>query len=220
MRPIETLNSKENIFGLRLKLLRQNIMNKSQSELANILGIPQPTLSAYELGKNKPTIDAVINIADKCNVSIDWLCGRDISTMLHSLGDIVNILFELYETNEFACKTEIHDRVDLEKVNETDDERRNYIQLTFYHNDSWHNPQYTYSLELCVILKHVYALYSSYIDYDYPQDFYEEKKKELIEMYSHFPITKIDFSGLSEEERLLKRLEKIKNELKKFQDTQ
>ena len=70
--------NKDNIFGERLKILRSITMDMSQRDFAKLLGIPQPNLSAYESGRNKPTIDTVINISDKCNVSIDWLCGRDI----------------------------------------------------------------------------------------------------------------------------------------------
>lgn len=72
------INGKNNIFGKRLRELRLETLNMNQREFAKLLGIPQPNLSAYESGRNKPTIDSVINISDKCNVSIDWLCGRDI----------------------------------------------------------------------------------------------------------------------------------------------
>ena len=72
------INGKNNTFGKRLRELRLETLNMNQREFAKRLGIPQPALSAYESGRNKPTIDSVINISDKCNVSIDWLCGRDI----------------------------------------------------------------------------------------------------------------------------------------------
>ena len=72
------INEKNNIFGKRLRELRLETLNMNQREFAKLLGISQPSLSAYESGRNKPTIDSVINISDKCNVSIDWLCGRDI----------------------------------------------------------------------------------------------------------------------------------------------
>ena len=72
------INGKNNIFGKRLRELRLENLNMNQREFAKLLGISQPSLSAYESGRNKPTIDSVINISDKCNVSIDWLCGRDI----------------------------------------------------------------------------------------------------------------------------------------------
>ena len=71
------INGKNNTFGKRLRELRLETLNMNQREFAKLLGIPQPSLSAYESGRNKPTIDSVINISDKCNVSMDWLCGRD-----------------------------------------------------------------------------------------------------------------------------------------------
>ena len=71
------INGKNNIFGKRLRELRLETLNMNQREFAKLLGISQPSLSAYESGRNKPTIDSVINISDKCNVSTDWLCGRD-----------------------------------------------------------------------------------------------------------------------------------------------
>lgn len=53
----------------RLKYLRS--INKKQKEFAEFLGVPQPSMSAYENGKNNPTIDVLIDIADKCKVSLD-----------------------------------------------------------------------------------------------------------------------------------------------------
>lgn len=69
--------NRDNIFGNRLRILRKNILKLTQKEFSELIRTPQPTLSAYESGRNKPTIDVVINIANKCNVSIDWLCGND-----------------------------------------------------------------------------------------------------------------------------------------------
>ncbi len=58
------------------------------------------------------------------------------------------------------------------------------------------------------MIKKVFELHSRLVNYDYPQDYYDSEKKRLIEMYDDFPITKIDFSGIPEEERL-----KIRNEI-------
>ena len=71
------INGKNNIFGKRLRELRLETLNMNQREFAKLLGIPQPTLSAYESGRIKPKIDAAINISEKCDASLDWLCGRD-----------------------------------------------------------------------------------------------------------------------------------------------
>ena len=72
-------------------------MKKTQKEFSELLNIPQPTLSAYEGGRNKPTVDVVINIAEKCNVSVNWLCGQDSSVQLNSLGDLSSVLYDMSE---------------------------------------------------------------------------------------------------------------------------
>ena len=71
------INGKNNIFGKRLRELRLETMNMNQREFAKLLGIAQQKISAYETGRSKPTIAAAINISEKFDVSLDWLCGRD-----------------------------------------------------------------------------------------------------------------------------------------------
>lgn len=80
----------------QLKYLR-SINKKTQKEFAEFLGIPQPSVSAYENGKNNPTIDINIEIADKCNVSLDWLAGKgsDYTFGLSSMRDFVLFMYEL-----------------------------------------------------------------------------------------------------------------------------
>ena len=118
------MTDKDNLFGERLKSLRSMRGNKSQKEFAEELGIPQPTLSSYESGKIKPTVDAIINIADKCGISMDWLCGRDETFRLGSLGDVLSFFLEIFETEEFSIKTTVHNRVDIERKDATDDNDR------------------------------------------------------------------------------------------------
>lgn len=65
--------NKCNIFLERLKNLHTVIMKKLRKEFSEFISIPQPTLPAYESGRNKSNIDVIINIADKCNISVDWL---------------------------------------------------------------------------------------------------------------------------------------------------
>lgn len=211
----ETKSNKENIFGERLKQLRSAIMKKTQKEFSEFMGIPQPTLSAYESGRNKPTVDVVINIANKCNVSVDWLCGNDNVASIKSLADLMNVLFEIYEANEFSCKTAIHDRVDFEETGETDDALRNWIQMTFYHNEGRLHPEQIYSANICSMIKEAYELHSELINYDCSQKYYDSQKEHIIESYSNYPITKIDFSSVSEDERKKLRKEKLRAELEK-----
>ena len=51
----------------RLKYLR-SINKKTQKEFAEFLGIPQPSMSAYENGKNNPTIDVLIDKIGRAHV--------------------------------------------------------------------------------------------------------------------------------------------------------
>ena len=104
------INGKNNIFGKRLRELRLETLNMNQREFAKLLGISQPSLSAYESGRNKPTIDSVINISDKCNVSIDWLCGRDNkprNSEVEAYSSVENDAPEI-DSNDYVIKATIY----------------------------------------------------------------------------------------------------------------
>ena len=59
----------------RIRDLRED-RDLRQSDLAELIGIDQRTISNYETGKSKPDSDALIRLADFFNVSIDYLVGR------------------------------------------------------------------------------------------------------------------------------------------------
>ncbi len=63
-----------NIFGKRLKLLRENA-NISIFRLAQELNISPSAISQYESGKRTPSDDIKILIAKFFNVSADYLLG-------------------------------------------------------------------------------------------------------------------------------------------------
>jgi len=56
--------------GLRIRRLRGELL---QDELAAYLNISQGQLSKIEGGRIAPTLDTVAKIAEKYNVSIDWI---------------------------------------------------------------------------------------------------------------------------------------------------
>lgn len=64
------------IFAIRMIEARA-IKEISQAELSRITGIAPATLSSYEHGKS-PTINKALKIANALEVSLDWLCGKDI----------------------------------------------------------------------------------------------------------------------------------------------
>lgn len=59
-------------FGKRLELLRKE-KNIKQCDLANTIGLTQQTISSYEKGKNKPSIDILLRLANELDVSSDYL---------------------------------------------------------------------------------------------------------------------------------------------------
>ncbi len=62
------------VLAIRIKELRSS-MNMTQREFSTFVGCTAATLSAYENGSKSPSLEIIKGIAEKCNVSIDWLCG-------------------------------------------------------------------------------------------------------------------------------------------------
>lgn len=96
--------SETNTFSTRLKELRSSL-SMTQVQFASYVGTNQVTLSAYETGSTNPSLEVVKEIAKKCNVSIDWLCGisdkknlgneiKDYPDLLRTLVSICSIKYE------------------------------------------------------------------------------------------------------------------------------
>lgn len=103
----------DKIIGQKLKELRAS-MNMTQKEFGDLINIAQTTLSSYENDSKTPNIETLYSIAEKCNISIDWLCGLskikntntfinypDIFRVLVNMSSAVNTSFlERYYNNE------------------------------------------------------------------------------------------------------------------------
>ena len=57
-------------FPDRLRRLRE------RHQLSELCGLNRNTIKRYEMGTQKPSMDALISIADYFGVSIDYLLGR------------------------------------------------------------------------------------------------------------------------------------------------
>lgn len=63
--------------AFRKNLIELRKLNRlTQRQMAERLGIAQPSYIRYENGKAEPTIENLVKIADIFDVSIDSLCGR------------------------------------------------------------------------------------------------------------------------------------------------
>ena len=62
---------------IQIRLIEQRKLNKlTQRQLAEQLGITQPSYIRYENGSAEPNIDTLIKLADIFDVSVDYLIGR------------------------------------------------------------------------------------------------------------------------------------------------
>ncbi len=85
------------IISKRLKELRQNL-NLTQREMAKDLDITAAALSKYESEIANPSINVLIAIAKKYNVSVDWLLGlsdNSTTTELKTYSDVLENIFQL-----------------------------------------------------------------------------------------------------------------------------
>lgn len=85
------------IFANRIKQLRKSL-SMTQKDFSEYIGVKQQTLSGYERGIMKPPLDIAKNIAEKCNISIDWLCGLSnnqsiIKESIWTYADIIEFCF-------------------------------------------------------------------------------------------------------------------------------
>lgn len=91
------------VLAVRIKELRTS-MKMTQKEFSAFVGCTAATLSAYENGSKSPSLEIIKGIAEKCNVSIDWLCGlsdkKNISSIPQTLADIFEMLFLIQEYSE------------------------------------------------------------------------------------------------------------------------
>lgn len=188
--------------GDKLQYLRKD-MSMSQKDFADFLGIPQPSLSAYENNRNSPTVDVLINIAKKCNISLDWLCGiSSTKYTLSSLSDIAEVLYALMETDNIKLDIEVHDH--LPNDEETDDNKW-YTSITVYGND----PENKLNADLCKIIAKVENDYMDLASFAVSKDIYETSKEKTIDHYT-LPLKRKIIPKLNREERMKKHISFIK----------
>lgn len=79
------------VFGKRLKEIRDE-MDLTLDKFSQLVGIPAQTLNRYELSQRTPKINIVSKIAEKLNVSIDYLLGKTKYKNYHHLSNEVTQL--------------------------------------------------------------------------------------------------------------------------------
>ena len=100
--------------GKRIREVREKT-GLNQKEFCAELGIPQSTLSAYETDRMQPTVASLVNIAEKFNVSLDWLCGLEGANKYDNVPDDLNAA--LTEAETYLRELEDQRKNDSENIN-------------------------------------------------------------------------------------------------------
>ncbi len=82
----------------------------TQSELAELIGISQQEVSRYEKGAVKAPINYIIDVADICGVSVDYILGREQSLNAESDPDrdeLMRMYDKLSEKNKLRAAERI-----------------------------------------------------------------------------------------------------------------
>jgi transcriptional regulator with XRE-family HTH domain len=89
------------MFAKRIKEVRLS-MNMTSVRFADFLGLSRGIISMYERGKTTPSLKGLANIAKKCDVSIDYLCGlTDMKkTEISDYRDIAERILELVDCQD------------------------------------------------------------------------------------------------------------------------
>ncbi len=87
-----------------MKIKELRIQNKlTQEELSKVIKTKRQNISRYETGEIEPNIETLIKLADRFNVSLDYLCDRPWNNRIGYIPDdkkeIVKLVLQLNELN-------------------------------------------------------------------------------------------------------------------------
>ena len=95
------------VLAVRIKELRTS-MKMTQKEFSAFVGCTAATLSAYENGSKSPSLEIIKGVAEKCHVSIDWLCGlsnKKRNNSIETYSDLYDYLFTIGEKTNLRFET-------------------------------------------------------------------------------------------------------------------
>lgn len=95
------------VLAVRIKELRTS-MKMTQKEFSAYVGCTAATLSAYENGSKSPSLEIIKGVAEKCHVSIDWLCGlsnKKRNNSIETYSDLYDYLFTIGEKTNLRFET-------------------------------------------------------------------------------------------------------------------
>lgn len=119
------------ILGNRLKLIRAEAKMK-QKEFAAQFGIAPTTYSGYESGRHEPTLDFLIKIADKYELSLDYVVGRSLEKeglMMDEFSDMLHTEIIEPMTEQGKTPVEIMEEIYLNMQKQIDDVSKEMMKV-------------------------------------------------------------------------------------------
>lgn len=89
--------------GTRVKEIRENIMHMNKHDFAKLIGMQNQYLGTVESGKKGLTVEKVVEICNKTNVSADYL----LRGVKYSLADLSNKILEKHSKEDIYKSFEI-----------------------------------------------------------------------------------------------------------------
>lgn len=153
---MEHKNDRIPIFTERFRKLQGD---RSNTEFAEFLGISRQTVGFYYNGDRIPDAMTLKQIAEKCNVSTDWLLGltKD-KQRTPTMIDILDISEEAKE----RLVDNISRKVSEEQIKHTGVSEANIFS------------EIIASFEFWMIVMHIRTLYETHRDKKYPQNYIEQ----------------------------------------------
>ena len=199
----------ERLYTLRMWGGRVQFSQMSQIDFAKYLNLPSSYISDYENGLAMPSMEVLIRIAEKCNVSIDWLCGISPSHQtISTIGDFAAFCYNLKETNDIYVDFEANDHMCDYIPTESKD---HYAKITFYRKDQ----SYPKNKEFCDVIRKIQSHFTDLETFMLSKELYDIAKEKTVEDYSRIPLRKKQIPELSHDELLNKRIEYF-NSIKSF----
>lgn len=72
------------MFGKRLRAMRMK-RHYTQPQMADFINVALRTYQGYEGGTRRPSFEALVQLADVLDVSLDYLMGRDEFMKAHAI---------------------------------------------------------------------------------------------------------------------------------------
>lgn len=80
---------------MKIRELRMN-RGLSQLKLAEVLGVSRSTIAMWETEASQPDNNALIDLADYFNTTVDFILGRENESALDNKVELDNLQFALY----------------------------------------------------------------------------------------------------------------------------